>query len=259
MGTPIYYVVLGALLAVLIITLIFLIRKRKHEEEQIRAYQEKMDKLRAERQAEEAKKQPNWRFWSEENQYSTYNEAEQKSKKWRHGKTYMDDDGYIPKYAAGDDMDSLRRNQNTNNKPNSYLTVFLIALSVISIIGTIISYIPSNLIPTNLQTNISQIFTKPTNTDKLNMQIVSTEPNQERTKVYVTLHYKNESINTCYNIVTTITLTYDDVTADTVEHTITTIPGGTETEEIITLNIPEEYKNAAYYVNAKTKYKWKIT
>jgi len=256
MGSPLYYVILGALLAVLVITLIYLIRKRKREEEQIKAYQEKMDKLRAERQAEEVKKQPNWRFWSEENQYTNYNEAEQQSKKWRYGKTYVDDDGYIPKYAAGDDMDRLNREKEYPSNDIPYLPIILAAIGLISVIA-FVSTGKNDLVVK--QPNMSQQITHPETTEKLSVELLSAEENPDRTKVYVTVRYKNESMNTCYDIVTTLTLTYGDIIADSVKHTAAALPGGMDSEEIITLSIPEEYRNAAYYVNANTKYKWKIT
>ena len=100
MKSPVYYAVLITLLIVLVIILVLLIRKRKREEKLIRDYQEKMDKLRAERRAEEERKKTH---------YSTYNEEEQQVTKWRHGRKYIDDDRHIPKYAAGDDMDKLQR------------------------------------------------------------------------------------------------------------------------------------------------------
>lgn len=248
MGTPVYYVILGALLAVLVITLAYLIRKRKHEEEQIRAYQEKMDKLRAKRKAEEEKKQPNWRFWTEENQYTTYNEAEQHSTKWRHGRTYVDDDRHTPKYAAGDDMDRLNRNQGTSDSSNTPFVIALIA--VICATAIFATSTSGGTTPTTAQQN---------NAEKLAFEIVSAEPNQDRTKLYVTLHYKNQSINTCYNIITTVNMDVDGTTVNTKQHTIASLPGGTETEEIVTLTIPGEYQFDAYYVSAKFKCKWKAT
>lgn len=247
MSNPVYYAILIALLTILVVVLVLLIRKRKQDEEAMRTYQEYLDKLRAERQAEEAKKQPNWRFWNEENQYSTYNEAERQSTKWRHGKIYVDDD-YIPKYAAGDDMDRLNRNQNTDKTSN---TPFIIA--TIAVICATAIFATSDAKKTISTTD------QPNNSEKLAFEIVSAEPNQDRTKLYVTLHYKNESINTCYNIVTTVNMDVDGTTINEERHTIASLPGGMETEEIVTLAIPTEYQYHAYYVTAKFKCKWKTT
>lgn len=246
MGTPLYYFILGVLLAVLVAVLVLLIRKRKREEENYRFYMEKMEKLRAEQKAEEEKKQPNWRFWNEENQYSTYNEAERNSTKWRHGRTYVDDNRHAPKYAAGDDMDRLKRERNTEE--TSYTPFILSAVALICAVAIFAISQTGTKLPTITQANP---------VEKLNVKIVSADPNQEYTKLYVTLHYENESINTCYNIVTTINLTVNDMIVNTEEHTIVTMPGGTETEEVVTIDIPNEYQYHASRVEIKTKYKWK--
>jgi len=245
--SPVYYIVLITLLVILIVILVLLIRKRKREEENMRIYMERMEKLRAERKAEEEKKKTH---------YTTYNEAEQQPKKWRHGKTYTDDDEYIPKYAAGDDMDRLNREKEYPSNDIPYLPIILAAIGLISVIA-FVSTGKNDLVVK--QPNMSQQITHPETTEKLSVELLSAEENPDRTKVYVTVRYKNESMNTCYDIVTTLTLTYGDIIADSVKHTAAALPGGMDSEEIITLSIPEEYRNAAYYVNANTKYKWKIT
>ena len=125
MRSPVYYAVLISLLIVLAIILVLLIRKRKHEDELIRAYQEKMDKLRAERKAEEAKKKTH---------YSTYNEKEQKVTKWRHGRQYIDDDRHIPKYAAGDDMDRLQRPEPDMKGDLIYIAALLAVIGCIAVV-----------------------------------------------------------------------------------------------------------------------------
>ena len=236
MGTPAYYIALGILLVALVVVLVLLIRKRKRDNEAIKAYQKRMDKLRAERKAEEEKKKTH---------YTTYNEKERPVTKWRHGRTYVDDNRHIPKYAAGDDMDRLKREQKTEN--TSYTPFILSAVALIC----------AAAIFATSQTKIkSPTIANPS--EKLNVEIVSADPNQEYTKLYVTLHYENESINTCYNIVTTINLTVNDMIVNTEEHTIATMPGGTKTEEVVTIDIPTEYQNHASRVEIKTKYKWKV-
>lgn len=125
MSSPVYYAILIALLAILVVVLVLLIRKRKRDNEAIRAYQEYMDKLRAQRKAEEEKKKT---------YYSTYNEREQQATKWRHGRTYIDDDRDIPKYAAGDDMDRLNRPSRNYNGDVVYLTIVVAILICIKIL-----------------------------------------------------------------------------------------------------------------------------
>ena len=125
MRNPIYYAILIALLIALVVILVFLIRKRRHEDELIQAYQERMDKLRAERKAEAEKKRTH---------YTTYNETEQKTTKWRHGRTYIDDDRHIPKYAAGDDMDRLHRPEPDRKGDLLYIAGLLVVLFCIAYI-----------------------------------------------------------------------------------------------------------------------------
>lgn len=126
MGTPAYYIALGILLVTLVIVLVLLIRKRKREDELIRAYQERMDRLRAERKAEEEKKKTH---------YSTYNEKEQKVTKWRHGRQYIDDERNIPKYAAGDDMDRLNRPNRNYYGDAAYISIVIALLICIKLLS----------------------------------------------------------------------------------------------------------------------------
>lgn len=127
MKGPLYYAILLALLGALVAVLVLLIRKRKREDELIRAYQEKMDKLRAERQAEEEKKKTH---------YSTYNEVEPKVIKWRHGREYIDDDRpYIPRYAAGDEMDRLKRPTRDYFGDSAYVAIIIIILACIRMLN----------------------------------------------------------------------------------------------------------------------------
>ena len=125
MKSPVYYIVLITLLVILIVILVLLIRKRKREEENMRIYMERMEKLRAERKAEEEKKKTH---------YTTYNETEQRATKWRHGRTYIDDDREIPKYAAGDDMDRLRRPTRNYNGDILYVAAVVVILVCIKIL-----------------------------------------------------------------------------------------------------------------------------
>ena len=126
MSSPVYYAVLIALLATLMVVLVLLIRKHRRENENMKRYMEQMEKLRAERRAEEEKKKTH---------YSTYNEAEQPVTKWRHGRTYIDDDRDIPKYAAGDDMDRLKRPVRNYNGDAMYVAVVVIILACIRIMA----------------------------------------------------------------------------------------------------------------------------
>lgn len=89
---------------------------------------ERMEKLRAERRAEEEKKKTH---------YSTYNEAEQPVTKWRHERTYIDDNREIPKYAAGDDMDKLKHPSRKYNSDTIYVTLVVIILVCIRILSRI--------------------------------------------------------------------------------------------------------------------------
>lgn len=125
MKSPVYYAILITLLVALVVILVLLIRKRKREEELIRTYQKKMDKLRAERKAEEEKKKTH---------YSTYNEKEQKVTKWRHGRQYLDDDRHIPKYAAGDDMDRLQRPEPDTKGDLIYIAALMVVIGCIAIL-----------------------------------------------------------------------------------------------------------------------------
>ena len=125
MRSPVYYAILIALLIALVVILVLLIRKRKREDELIRAYQEKMDRLRAERKAEEEKKKTH---------YSTYNEKEQKVTKWRNGRQYIDDDRHIPKYAAGDDMDRLQRPEPDIKGDLIYIAALMAVISCIAVV-----------------------------------------------------------------------------------------------------------------------------
>lgn len=107
MTGPVYYIVLTALLGALVVALALLIRKRKREDEVIRTYQEKMDKLRAERKPK----------------------PEPEPVKWRHGREYIDDDRpYIPRYAAGDEMDRLKRPTRDYFGDSAYVAVIIILL-----------------------------------------------------------------------------------------------------------------------------------
>lgn len=234
MRGPVYYAILFALLGALVVVLVLLIRKRRRDDAVIRAYQEKMDKLRAERQAEEERKQPNWRFYEEPRE-----------------------EQHIPKYAAGDDMDRLNRNRSYQRE--SYGPLALAGLGLLCATVFFLHSTSGTPTPTVTQPSTEKVFNGPQTTDKLSMEILSTETNQSRTKVYVTLGYENLSTVSCYNIVTTVTLLYDGTAVDTVEHTLSTVPGGTTTEEIVTLTIPTEHQNDAYRVNAHVQYKWKIT
>ena len=125
MKSPLYYAVLIALLIVLIVILFLLIRKRKREEKAIQEYQERMDKLRAERKAEAEKKQTH---------YTTYNETEHQSIKWRHGRTYIDETRHMPKFAAGDDMDKLHRPEPDRKGDLLYIAGLLVVLFCIAYI-----------------------------------------------------------------------------------------------------------------------------
>lgn len=238
MTGPVYYLILIALVSALVTVLVLLIRKRRRNEEIIRAYQEQMDKLRAERRAEEERKKTH---------YSTYNEAEQQATKWRHGRTYIDEETNIPKYAAGDDMDRLRREY----QQESYGPIIMAGLALMCALG-IFLYSSSRAPATP-----GKVFNGPQNSDKLAMQIVSTETNQTGTKAYVTLHYENLTAVLCYEIETTVDLICDGRVVDTVELTIPSIPGTAQTEEIVTLDIPEAYQGTNYKVQAKVNYKHK--
>jgi len=238
-SSPVYYAILIALLAALIIVLVLLIRKRKRENENIKRYMEQMEKLRAERRAEGEKKKTH---------YSTYNEAEQPVTKWRHGRTYVDDNRQAPKYAAGDDMDSLRRERNAEE--TSYTPFILSAVALICAIA----------IFTGSQNGIKLPSISTENTaEKLNVDITSATYINQNTSILVALKFKNESINTCYNIVTTVNLTVENEVINSEKHTIAAIPGGIEKNETISIAIPEEYQDDSITVNFKSKYSWKNT
>lgn len=106
-SSPAYYIVMFVILVALIVLLVCMVVKRRKEDKIVREYMQKMDELRKLKQETEARSKNEYRTYREkkeadrmapanpqkETYYTTYNEREEE---------------YIPRYAAGDDMDKIR-------------------------------------------------------------------------------------------------------------------------------------------------------
>jgi len=141
------------------------------------------------------------------------------------------DADYIPKYAAGDDMDQINRNAYAlwSEKKFHYKELPIIFIGILVLIGVFMSDLHQNepvtpLTPTPpspVQPTIP--VTVPAPTGQLQAELNSADFNNDLSKIFVTYTYTNDTNSSFYSIITTIDLEDENnaviqsKTADTVE------------------------------------------
>lgn len=174
---------------------------------------------------------------------------------------------HIPKYAAGDDMDQINRKAYAlwSEKKSSTKEVPIIIIGTLVLCGILLSEF--NKTKTTPQSPLSPAPTQPSTSvttsepimipdGKLQAELNSAEFNSDRTKIFITYTYSNESNTSFYSVVTTIDLQDEnDVVlqskiADTIDSIIPT-----ETKEITTsITIDPENIGKIRRVEIHTKY-----
>jgi len=140
-----------------------------------------------------------------------------------------------PRYAAGDDMDRINRNAYTveieNKRSDAPTIIIAIIFGLLLVVG------PKIIKSFRQQTNASSepvTASVPASVGKIELQIVSSDFSSDRSKIFVTYRYINNSTRDIRSLVPTINLldtegnTIQTMTADTIDE----IAQG-ETREII--------------------------
>jgi len=139
---------------------------------------------------------------------------------------------YIPKYAAGDDMDRINRKASTlgtEKKPSlipiPLAIIIIFAVLFLAPLSNRNRTIPTQTTPPPSPTHPSIPVTVPvpTETGKLQIELNSADFSNDHSKIFVTYTYTNDTNSNFYSIITTIDLEDENdtviqrKTADTVD------------------------------------------
>lgn len=199
-SNPFYYIILSVALIAMAVLLCWMIRRRKHDEKVIREYQQKMDELRRQKEAEQQEQAAQ----QKPKKYRTYREQKEAERRapanpQNYYTTYNEREEYIPKYAAGCDMDRITRPVPSEPKDSILVPIVCIVVMLAALISPYLDKHNIVKLPGS-QPAIEHLI------GNLKAEIQSTEWSDDGKSLIIVTTYTNESAASCRNARTSFEL-----------------------------------------------------